>query len=125
MARGSVARDGKKESMWRRHVQAQAQGGMTVRAYCAVHRLQEYSFYWWRRELARRDVTKPGAFVPVTVATEVPGPAPGGQVEIVLPGDRRVLVTGPVDRLVTGRVKTSQCGGGQNQPVNMLPVYFM
>jgi len=26
---------------------------------------------------------------------------------------------------VTGRVKTSQCGGGQNQPVNMLPVYFM
>jgi len=98
MARGSVARDVKKESMWRRHVESQGRGGLSVRAYCTARGLQEYSFYWWRRELGRRDMAKPAAFVPVTVAQERSVPALAGQVEIVLPGDRCVRVTGPVDR---------------------------
>ena len=51
-------RDGKKESKWRRHVAGQVTGGLPVRAYCRARGLSENSFYWWRRELQRRDQGK-------------------------------------------------------------------
>jgi hypothetical protein len=98
MANGVALRDAKKEAMWRRHVRGQARGGLSVRAYCSAHGLQEYSFYWWRRELARREANPPAVFVPVTVAAETPAPASVGEMEIVLPGDRRVRVLGSVDK---------------------------
>ena len=107
MTSGIAARNRKKESVWRRHVQAQAGSGQSVRSYCIVRGLREHRFYWWRRELARRDAEKssatgsvpPPAFVPVTVtvAGDVPVRA-GGRIEIVLRDGRRVRVTGPVDR---------------------------
>jgi hypothetical protein len=98
MARGVALRNAKKEAMWRRHVRGQASGGLSVRAYCAAQGLQECSFYWWRRELARREAEHPTAFVPVTVTAETPAPVSVGQVEIVWPGDLRVRVLGSVDK---------------------------
>ena len=98
MASGVALRNAKKEAMWRRHVRGQASGGLSVRAYCSAQGLQECSFYWWRRELARREAEHPAAFVPVTVADEISASAPGGQVEIVLPGDLQVRVLGSVDK---------------------------
>jgi hypothetical protein len=102
MASGTTERDRKKESSWRRHVKAQAGGGLSVSAYCRRHGLREYGFYWWRRELARRDAAVPAAFVPMRVTAELPAVAEEqerGGIEIVLPGDRRVRVMGPaVDR---------------------------
>lgn len=50
-----VPRDAAKESRWREQVQAQAQSGLSVRAYCRQQQLSEPSFYAWRKELARRD----------------------------------------------------------------------
>jgi hypothetical protein len=72
MASGRALRDANKEALWRRHVRGQASGGLSVRAYCVAHGLQEYSFYWWRRDLARREADPSAAFVPVTVAAETP-----------------------------------------------------
>jgi transposase-like protein len=100
MASGATVRDRKKESSWRRHLKAQRQGGLSVAAYCRRHGVREYGFYWWRRELARRDAAVPAAFVPVHVTVERPSAEQErGGIEIVLPGDQRVRVTGPaVDR---------------------------
>jgi hypothetical protein len=72
--------------------------GLSIRAYCAQRGVREHGFYWWRSKLARRDADPPATFVPVTVTAETPLPTPVGRVEIVLPGDWRVRVSGPVDR---------------------------
>ena len=98
MAKRTKPREGNKAASWRRHVRGQADGKVSIRAYCAANGLREYSFYWWRRELARRDAARPAEFVLVAVTQEMPAPALAGAVEIVLPGDRRVRVQGPVDR---------------------------
>ena len=97
MANIAAARKRKKHSGWRRHIKAQAGSDLSIAAYCRRHGLPEHGFYWWRRELARRDV-QPPAFVPVTVAVQTPASTGEGRIEIILPGDRRVRVVGPVDR---------------------------
>ena len=97
MAKMVGSRDRKKEAGWRRHIWAHARSGLSVVVYCRRHGLREHGFYWWRRQLARRDADKPVAFVPVTVAGPAPASGSVGRLEIVLPGPRRVRVMGPVD----------------------------
>ena len=116
MAR-STRRDWKKEAFWRRLLRGQAQSGLSVRAWCGRHSVRESAFYWWRTQLARREAAssprskvqggpRPDsssadavpAFVPVRVTPESSSVAPTGRIEIVLAGDRRVHVEGPVDR---------------------------
>src|SRR4051812_19075170 len=87
MASGATVRDRKKESFWR-HLKAQSRCGLSVAALCRRHGLRQYGFYWWRRELARRDAVVPAAFVPVHVMVERPAEERGG-IKIVLPCDRR------------------------------------
>lgn len=97
MAHGAAVRDRKKEAKWRKVVAGQPGSGLSIRAYCRGRGVKEAAFYWWRAELARRDASTPQAtFVPVRVVAEEA--ARGGQVEIVLPGERRVRVIGRVDR---------------------------
>ena len=55
----SKARDLAKEATWRRRLARQADSGQSVRAWCREHRVTETAFYWWRRELARRDAEQP------------------------------------------------------------------
>lgn len=109
------SRDLKKEKFWRRMIGGQSRSGLSIRGWCRRHALQESGFHWWRRELSRRDAAqqrrrprrrKP-SFVPVRIA----GPSapaesnqPAGQIEIVLSGDRRVRVIGPVDRRALAEV---------------------
>ena len=95
-----------KEQFWREHVRRQATGSLSVRHYCERHELSEPSFYAWRRELARRDALKlrPAAVIPRgKEVAEQPAeflrinlqPEAGGgkaPIEIVLPGELRVLV---------------------------------
>lgn len=40
-----------KESFWRWHVDMQAAGDLSVRAYCGQHGLSEPTFYSWRRKI--------------------------------------------------------------------------
>lgn len=91
-------RESKKESFWRRMVREHLSSGLSVRAWCHRHRIQTASFYWWRRELTRRDVAKGNAaFVPMHVTRDDPADT-DGRIEIVLAGERRVRVSGRVDR---------------------------
>jgi len=55
MAHGTSRRDPAKESFWRQRVAEQADSGLSVRNFCRQHDLKDVAFYWWRRELARRD----------------------------------------------------------------------
>jgi hypothetical protein len=111
-------RDLQKEAAWRRRLRRQAESGQSVRAWCRRHRVMETAFYWWRKELARRDgerksAARPAAegqaasFVPVHVTREPGrdsdpehrGPRDGDTpLEIVLTDGRRVRLTGPVNR---------------------------
>jgi hypothetical protein len=79
---------------------------MSVRAWCRKHALRELSFYWWRTQLARREAKAP-AFVPGRVTADRSATdafdlsAVNGslsRIEIVLPAQRRVRLSGPVDR---------------------------
>jgi hypothetical protein len=70
-------RDVAKELRWREALRRFAHSGLGVRAFCRRAALPESAFYFWRRELARRETAvsaaaKPGrrqspAFVPALV----------------------------------------------------------
>jgi transposase-like protein len=98
MANIAAARKRMTQAGWRRHIKEQAHSGLSIAAYCRRHGLREHGYYWWRRELARRDADQPAAFVPVTVATQPAVPIEEGRIEIVLPDGRRVRVMGLVDK---------------------------
>jgi hypothetical protein len=53
--RKRMRRDMAKESHWRKHVAAQEESGLAVHAYCQGAGLSESCFYWWKREIAKRD----------------------------------------------------------------------
>lgn len=113
MAKGK-GREGRGEAYWRRVVRQQGASGLAVREFCRRRGLRESTFYFWRRELPRReaeqvhrrDVVGPSAtaaFVPVCVTTGDAEPAgqgveAPGRIEILLAGGRRVRVKAPVDR---------------------------
>jgi hypothetical protein len=52
-------RDGGKEQLWRQVLARWRSSGLSVRAYCELHRIPQPSFYWWRREIPRRDSARP------------------------------------------------------------------
>ena len=54
----SRRRDAGRERHWREVIRAQRNSGQSVREYCRQAGLKEASFYWWRRELARRSPTE-------------------------------------------------------------------
>jgi hypothetical protein len=51
-------RDDRKESFWRRHIEAWAQSGLSKRAYCLTKELSQSSFNAWNREITLRDREK-------------------------------------------------------------------
>ena len=85
----------------------QQRSGLAVRAFCLREGLKDWTFRWWRQELARRDrepSTAPQgerteaapAFLPVRVVDrEAVSPRPVPSIEIVLP-------TGPTVRVPAG-----------------------
>ena len=115
MARNS-RRSSERELFWRRMVEGQKSGGLSVRAWCGQHNLRESAFYWWRRELSRRDVGRtkrvspPSALrgsglVPVRIRADglltdafENSAASTSRIEILLPNERRVRITGSIDR---------------------------
>lgn len=109
MAKGA-RRNVSKESFWRRLVGGQATSGLSVRAWCRRQGQRESAFYWWRRELARRDAEQ-AAFVPVRVEEDGRS-SDAGQIEIVLGEQRRIRLSGRVDRRMLGDVLAVMEGRG-------------
>jgi hypothetical protein len=94
----AVKRDLKKESFWRLAIRDQTISGIPVRRWCRKQGLNEASFYWWRRELSRRDGEGGSmSLVPVHVTDDRPRDGEP-RIEIVLTDGRRVGVHGSVDR---------------------------
>ena len=58
MAKGAN-RDKGREARWRRIVDQHARSGLTIRQFCRDNDLTESAFYFWRRELQRRDRQRP------------------------------------------------------------------
>jgi hypothetical protein len=50
---GPVA-SSERERFWRKLVTGQPHSGVSIREWCDRHGVSEPSFYFWRRELARR-----------------------------------------------------------------------
>ncbi len=57
MAKKTQATD--RERQWRETFERFARSGLNVRAFCRQESLRESAFYFWRRELARRDGERP------------------------------------------------------------------
>jgi transposase len=49
------------ERSWRERLQEFERCGLSVREYCRSQAIREHTFFWWRRELARRDRLRRGA----------------------------------------------------------------
>jgi hypothetical protein len=103
MAKGK-ARDKGKEAYWQQKLREHSQSGLPIRAFCRQQKLAETAFYFWRREIARRQCErrpKPrrrrALFVPVRVTAEAQSP-PGGEMAIALADGRRIHLTPPVDK---------------------------
>lgn len=111
----SVGRSEERESFWRLQLERQSSSGESIRGYCHRQGISEAAFYFWRREIVKRDREAfdsgghgrgPAGFVAVTVvedhsrtsiaanqiANEVVSPAANQTLEIECPG-------GPVVRL--------------------------
>jgi transposase-like protein len=82
-------RDPQREQFWRKAMSAWRASGLSVQQYCLRHELTESSFYFWRRELLRRDAQRTPTiapeFVPVTVV-------PAGTLEIRCPSGHVVTL---------------------------------
>ncbi|MCC7531000.1 MAG: hypothetical protein IT342_20945 [Candidatus Melainabacteria bacterium] len=63
-------RDDRKESFWRKHIEAWKKSGLSKRAYCLSNDLSDSSFNAWNREISIRDREK----VPTANAAELLSP---------------------------------------------------
>src|SRR3954465_2479603 len=109
--RGGKRSDPAREKFWGRTIRRQQRGGLTVRDFCLREELKDWTFRWWRQELARRDRQTPAAsrgelegaptesapaFLSVGVTDlEAISPRQASPIEIVLP-------TGPIVRVPSG-----------------------
>lgn len=108
-------RDVEREAVWRQHMAACADSGLSAQAYCRLHGLSSGLFYYWRRVLRRRDgVSARAAFAEVGLAgsfSAVPA------LEVELAGGRRVVVRSGFDEDTLSRLisvlERVPCAGGR------------
>jgi hypothetical protein len=126
--RGGKRRDPSRERFWRRTVRQQVQSGLSVRDFCRREGLKDWTFRWWRQELARRDgpsasapQVEPGskptgaasAFLPVQVIDlESVAPRSPAPIEIVLPSGPTVRVPVGFDPRTLGAILSVLEGTG-------------
>lgn len=107
MAKGP-RRDRSREQFWRKTLVDFQASGQSIRGFCGAHGLHESAFYFWRRELTRRDhrpakrtaASKP-MFVPIRVVASQPLEVVlrTGQVVRVGPGFEAAHLQAVVDAL--------------------------
>lgn len=121
VGRGKRSRD--KEQQWREILGEQGQSGESVRGFCRERGVKEAAFYWWRREIERRDREREAAafpsLAPVVMVEEAScwdktkGPEKSSAIEVVLCGGAVVRVPGGVTReqlvVVLEALERSRC----------------
>lgn len=80
-----------RESYWRSQIAACGQSGLSIAGYCRRHKVAQWQYHWWKRELKRRDacVVRP-VFAEVRIPDALLETPPG--IEVVLRGGRRLVV---------------------------------
>jgi hypothetical protein len=89
-------RESQQEQQWRRWLAQWQQSGLSVRAFCAAHRLPEQTFLAWRRLIAQRQAAA-CSFVSVQVVPDEQ-PAAVSCFEILMPGGLTLRVPPGFDR---------------------------
>ena len=98
-----ISSQASRREFWQQVVAQQRTSGLSINRFCAQEGLATATFYLWKRRLEQGPGGRGAApasvgFTPVRVEPEVaPLAAPGG-IEILLPHDRRVRLSGRVDR---------------------------
>jgi transposase len=100
---------GSRETYWRSVLARWERSGLSVRTFCRTEGLNQGTFYWWRRELNRRDQPQP-AFLPVRILPERAEPA-SGNIQVVLANGRAVRVSAGFDPQTLVRVVELLEGG--------------
>lgn len=65
-------RDPKREAFWRKALRRRERSGLTIAAFCKRERLKETAYYYWLREIPRRDAAQ----APSTNSGRVASPGP-------------------------------------------------
>lgn len=106
MVRKMVGGKASREVYWRGQVSAWERSGESVRVYCGSRGLSEASFYFWKRELKRRDAgASSGMSAPVFAEVRLtPSAAREALIEIAFAGARRVQVHPGFDEETLARV---------------------
>jgi transposase len=112
MAKSVHARPSR-EPYWRQVIARWKRSGLSVRAFCGAESLNPMTFYWWRRELGRRDQPQP-AFLPMHVLAEMTEPSTVG-IEVVLANGRSVRVSAGFDPRTLMRVVELLEQGGRSR----------
>jgi len=109
--RGGTRRDPAREKFWRWTIRRQQHSGLSIRDFCGRESLKDWTFRWWRQELARRDRQtsaaargeqegKPTESAPTFLSVRVT------DLEVILPRQASpieiVLTTGPIVRVPSG-----------------------
>ena len=85
---------------WRQVVVRQRASGLSIHRFCMKEGLATATFFVWKRQLSQEAGGGGSAvnFAPVRVVTEGACEGVAGTIEILLPQDRRVRISGTVDR---------------------------
>ena len=102
-------RDIEKERYWRKVIGEAARSGVSIRRFCQQRKLKESQFYWWQRELKKRQQARTLASQRRSKAAKEPKQATfalvsedGGDlgssgIELVLRDGRRLRIARGVD----------------------------
>ena len=99
-----------RQEFWRQAVARQRKSGLSIRRFCEQEGLATATFYIWKRRLGQgtAGTLAPVGFAPVQVEPEAAAAA--GGMEIFLPHDRRIRLTGVVDRQQLAEVLAALAG---------------
>ena len=102
-------RDVEKERYWRRVIVEAARSGISIRRFCQQRKLKESQFYWWQRELKKREqacafgggntskATKDAGQATFALVSEDGGEVASAGIELVLRDGRRLRISKGVD----------------------------
>jgi hypothetical protein len=109
MQRQEKRRDVEKERYWRRVIGEAARSGISIRRFCQQRQLRKSQFYWWQRELKkrqeeralgsgnRRNSPKAAGQATFALVSEDGGDLGSAGIELVLRDGRRLRIGKGVD----------------------------
>lgn len=93
-----------RQEYWQQTIQRQQASGLSIQRFCRQEHLATATFFQWKRKFrqaspaAEASVAATVHFAAVRVVPEASAAMPAGTLEIVLGGNRRIRLAGPVDR---------------------------